>query len=256
MSVVAVDDGAHSELGPSAAERWLNCAASVAACRGVAEKPSIYAIEGTVAHTVSEWVRLRGVPAKTFIGTTVRIGKGDEHTDVTIDAAFAESVQTFCDKVAEAPGHELVEARVAYEQFVPGGFGTLDSAKMTLGLGRVTDFKHGTGIRKWARKNPQLMLYALGILIEWDYLFGFEKFVLAISQPRLGHYDEWTISREALLEWAHTTLTEGAKRTFDKNAPFRAGAWCKDGFCKIRKTCLERARYETASALDGFDDII
>jgi hypothetical protein len=253
VTLLTIAEGAHSELGPSSAERWLICTASVAATRGLPDRPSQYAIEGTAAHTVSEWVRERGVPAKSFIGTTVRVTRGDTHHDVEITDEFAASVQEFCDKVAEQPGYELIEARVSYDKYVAGGFGTLDSAKLMPGLGRVTDFKHGTGVKKWAKENPQLKLYALGIYLEWDYLFGFEKFVLAISQPRLDHYAEWEISVKDLLTWAETEVATAVDRIGLDATTFKAGEHCQ--FCKIKATCRERARTMFEAATGSFEDV-
>lgn len=252
---VLVDEGQHSELGPSSAERWLTCPASVLATRGVDEAPSQYAILGTAAHTLSEWVRRTGKPARAWLGDTLRVTHKGKHTDVPVDVELADSVQTFVDKVNEYPGFELCEVRVAYEEYVPGGFGTLDSAKLTFGLGRVTDFKNGTGIVKYAKENPQLMLYALGILLQYDWLYGFEKFVLAICQPPRDHYDEWEVSRGQLLAWAQTHVAPRAAVALTEGAEFVPGKHCSENFCKIRATCRARAQHVFESVTGGFEEI-
>jgi len=254
MSLLVVQEGQHSELGPSSAERWLVCPASVLATRGVPEEPSLYALTGTAAHTVSELVRTCNKPASAWLGNTVRVVNGERHWNLVCDQEMVDSVQTFVDKVNEYPGFELCEVRVAYEEYAPGGFGTLDSAKLTLGLGRVTDFKHGTGVKKWARENPQLMLYALGILLQYDWLYGFEKFVLAICQPRLDHYDEWEVSRGQLLAWAQAVVAPGAARALEEGAEFVPGeVQCQ--FCRIKATCRARARSVFEAAVGDFEEI-
>ena len=45
---------AHALLSPSAAERWINCPASVFLNKDIPDEGSVYADEGTAAHTVME----------------------------------------------------------------------------------------------------------------------------------------------------------------------------------------------------------
>ena len=45
---------AHALLSPSAAERWINCPASVYISRDILDEGSVYADEGTAAHTLME----------------------------------------------------------------------------------------------------------------------------------------------------------------------------------------------------------
>lgn len=248
-----VPEGAHSILGPSSAERWLNCPGSVLATKDLPDTPSQYALEGTAAHTVSEWVRLQGRPAKDFLGVTIRITRGDYYWDIECDQEMVDSVQEFVDKVGEFEGHELVEERVRYNHYVLGGFGTLDSAKLSPGLGRITDFKHGQGVKKWAKENPQLMLYAIGVYLDWNWLYDFEKFVLAISQPRLDHYDEWEISVADLLKWAIEVVVPAGMAARKEGAPFKAGEWCQ--FCKLKATCRTRAESMFETLTGDFKDL-
>jgi hypothetical protein len=236
--IIEIADGAHSELGPSAAERWIPCMGSVIPSRNVPDNPSKYAIEGTAAHTVSEWVRRRQVPAATFKGILIRVNHAAGTSEVPCGTAMVNSVQAFCDKVSGQPGDELIEERVHYERYVPGGFGTLDSAKMQDRVLRVTDFKHGSGIKKDAKMNPQLLLYAVGTALRFSWLYrGFEKFILAICQPRRRHYDEWEIGATDLRAWVNDVARPAALRALQPNAPFKAGTWCRESFCRLRPTC-------------------
>lgn len=45
---------AHALLSPSAAERWINCPASVFLNKDIPDEGSVYADEGTAAHTLME----------------------------------------------------------------------------------------------------------------------------------------------------------------------------------------------------------
>lgn len=252
-TITEIGEGSHSILGASAAERWLNCPGSVLATKDLPDKSSQYAIEGNAAHTVSEWAREQNVSAKKFIGQVVRVNKADGHTDVTVTEDMAAAVDEFVDKVNEYEGDELIEVRVDYRSVVPLGFGTLDSGKLLPNVGRITDFKFGEGVKKHAEMNPQLMLYALGVYLEYNWLYDFKKFVLAISQPRLDHYDEWEILVCDLLTWAGTVAKPAAERALQPNAPFKAGHWCQ--FCKIKATCKVRAEDVFDTITEEFKDL-
>ena len=251
--IVVIPEGAHSEVGPSSAERWINCGYSVLASRGVNAPPSDYALEGTAAHTVSEWVRKRGVPAQTFYGTTLRITHGTEHWDVYCGKPMVRGVQDFCDRVAQVPGYELVEARVDYTDALFGprwlwtgnevpAFGTSDSIKLQDYVCDVSDFKFGKGVKKDAEMNEQLLLYAFGTYLGWRHLYDFDTFVLRIYQPRLNHYDRAEISLGRLIQWVGDVAAPAARRALQPNAPIKAGGWCQ--FCKVKPTCAVHSEYK------------
>jgi hypothetical protein len=239
--VVVIPEGAHSELGPSSAERWINCPGSVLAARSIVAPPSKYAMEGSAAHTVSEWVRRNAVPAETYAGYTLRFVYGDENHDFKCNGAMVRSVQEFVDRVSQLPGHPLIEQMLHYEQYVPGGFGTSDDIRLNDWICYVGDFKHGTGVKKDADMNEQLLLYALGTYIQWHPYFEFAEFDLRIYQPRLEHFDQAEITLKDLLQWAGDVARPAALRALKPGAPFKAGAWCQ--FCKLRDSCGVRAEY-------------
>src|SRR5690606_7127565 len=85
-----VPAGAHAKLGASNSERWMNCPGSVKAEAGLPETDSIYAQEGTAAHTLIEmafvhkkdpnfWIeKLFDVESEANPGTYVRIEVDEE----------------------------------------------------------------------------------------------------------------------------------------------------------------------------------
>lgn len=247
--IVIVPEGEHSALGPSSAERWINCPGSVLATRGIKDEPSVYALDGTAGHTVSEWVRLRGVPAATFKGTTLRITRDEEHWDVYCGKPMVLSVQQFVDRVEKLPGLRLVEERVDYTEMLadpldpatPPMFGTSDDIRLNDWLCYVGDYKQGSGVRKNASMNEQMLLYALGTWLKWRWAYTFDTFDLRIYQPRIGHFDQAEITLTRLLEWTNDVARPMAQRALQPGAPFKAGDWCK--FCRIRDTCRVRAEY-------------
>ena len=246
MTEVAVS--LHSPLGPSSAKRWLSCPGSVLATKDLPDTTSVYAAEGTAAHTVAEWARREFVSAVKFLDQVIEV---DEYK-ITVDREMVEAVDFFCDYVADLEGVPLVETRVRYETWVPGGFGTLDHACLGETC-HIVDFKYGKGVQVFAEHNEQMMLYALGVLAEYDWICEFKTFKLHIVQPRLDHADAWEISKEELLKWAGAVVRPGAARTKDPNAPFRAGDWCQ--FCKIKATCKVRANLVFETVVGDLEDL-
>ena len=243
-------DLAHSPLGPSSADRWINCPGSVNATRGIADTSSEFAAEGSFAHLIAELAREQEKPAKHFIGHKDTI----DGYEFECDADMAQHVQYFIDYVNQWEADEnLNEGKVAYDSWVDGGFGTLDAALLNDGQTIICDLKYGKGIQVFAEDNSQLKLYALGIFQEYGDMYEFETFRLCIVQPRLDWIDEWEISVEELLTWAEETVEPAADLSATDTAPFKAGDHCR--WCKIKSTCRTRADSIKDVLLDEIDEI-
>lgn len=241
---------AHSPLGPSSAERWLNCTASVKATEGVPETPSRYAAEGTIAHEIAEESFATGTPPQMFLGQ-VRQCDG---FGIEVDKEMVEGVHFFLDHMNDLPvGDDFNESRVSYEQYVPGGFGTLDRARVVGDTGYIRDLKYGKGVQVFATDNAQLKLYALGWYLTYGWLYpDIKTFNLGVVQPRLDHVDEWSISLDDLLKWAEYVAIKAAE-TETEDAVFVAGSHCR--FCRIRSTCVTRAESVFNTVLEDFGTI-
>lgn len=215
---------------------------------------SKWANEGTAAHTVSEWVRQQGVPASTFKGKTVRVQHDGTFTDFKVNKAMVDSVQTFVDAVRAEAGDELIEQRLSIEPYARGGFGTLDAAKLRPRVASIVEFKHGVGVQKHAAGNPQLLGQALGVYLEYDWMYGFETFRLAISQPRLDHYDLWKCSTGDVLSWGADVLRPAIEQAYSSKAVFKPGEWCQ--FCKYKHLCpvRENKPWSTRAVLRAEDE--
>ena len=79
----------------------------------------------------------------------------DEYVDFCIETI--EAVRTSCPDPLI-----LVEHRLDFSEYVPGGFGTGDLVIVADGVLEIADFKGGRGVRVEADHNSQLMLYGLG----------------------------------------------------------------------------------------------
>lgn len=235
--VIVIPPGAHSVLGPSSAERWLNCGG------GTGQGQTEYAAEGTAMHTLSEWARLEGKPAEAWKGKVLQVGD----FQFKVGKAMAQAVNTFVESVTRLPGAGLVEERVHYEDLVPGGFGTLDDARLYGDTAIITDFKGGKGVVVSARDNPQLKLYGLGLLLKYDWIYKFKKILLRISQPRRGvdPRDEMEVTTPGrLLEWGFDVVRPRAELLLagELREQLKAGPWCR--FCGHKETCSVRAAYK------------
>lgn len=249
---------AHSPLGPSSSDRWLACPGSVRATANVQEEDTEWALQGTAAHWVAEQCRRHNRSPFEYLGTNVDVKKVDGTFEpIPCDRQMVDGVQAFIDYVNDLPGDDYNEERIHYRIDTNGtpeyAFGTMDSAKATWKTLYITDLKYGEGVQVYAKENTQLMLYALGFLEKYGWLYDIEKCVLAVFQPRLDHIDDWTISAPDLHKWAAEKMAPGAQLTKDPNAPFAAGEHCR--FCKIRKTCAERARYVFTGAVGELEDL-
>lgn len=232
-------------MGPSSAERWLNCGGG---CGGA---QSEYAAEGTCMHTLSEWVRDERKPVEAWKGKVMQSGE----FSFKVGRMMMNAVRTFVDSVEKLPGAPLVEERVAYDDLVPGGFGTLDDARLHLDAGIVTDFKGGKGVVVSAKDNSQLKLYDLGVFFKYDWLFKFKKFVNRISQPRRGvmaEVEAEEISVGHLLQWGYDVVRPRAESLLAGKLKdqLKAGPWCR--FCGKRNTCGTRAAYKVGHETGTF----
>ena len=198
---------AHAALGPSSADRYFTCTASVALIAQLRESGhivedsgSFYAREGTAAHQLREDCLNLGLDAYDFIGQSIRVD-GDVFL---IDEELAGHVQPGVDWLREMLDEIHVEVRVKLDSWMPGQFGTSDAGGVYDTTLLISDYKHGMGVPVSAVGSRQLRLYGLGL---WHYLKrpDVEKVLLHIDQPRAGGQKFWEITLDELLEFGKET---------------------------------------------------
>ena len=119
-------------------------------------------------------------------------------------------------------------------------FGTADMVIVTDKLVHIIDLKLGKGVPVYAEKNPQLMIYGLGILDMAEMLFPIETVRLTIFQPRLSNSSTWEIAPEDLKAWGDEVLRPAGELALKGEGDLNAGNWCR--FCKVRFICRQRAK--------------
>ena len=147
----------------------------------------------------------------------------------------------------------LVEHRLDYSEIVPDGFGTGDLLIVGDGVLEIIDFKGGRGVRVEADRNPQLMLYALAGLLEFDPLYDIRTIRMSIVQPRLNNTSSYEIIPDDLLSWAQNDVAPAAMLAMEGKGEFKAGEHCR--FCKARHTCRKRSEYYMELARRDFKEV-
>ena len=143
----------------------------------------------------------------------------------------------------------LIEVKLNYTHIVPGGFGTGDMilvGKTPEGQGviHVIDFKGGRGVFVDADHNTQMMLYALGALATYGYIWDIEIIRMTIVQPRLDNISTFECSRKELEDWGES-IKPIAHLAYEGKGEQKTGDWCR--FCRAKPVC--RACVEKALAL-------
>lgn len=229
----------HAKLSASGAKKWLNCPGSVQMEARFPDKESDYAKEGTNAHSlgeakirlaVKEWSRAKYAKAIHDLETNEEMEDyTDSYRDFVLERFNAARAKT-SDAVL------LLEQRLDFSSYVPGGFGTGDCVIVASGYLEVIDLKYGAGVVVPVKHNPQLRLYALGACAEWDYLYGIDDVTMTIYQPRRDNISTETITAGELYQWGEEIAVK-AQLANSGTGECIAGKHCDEGFCKARPAC-------------------
>ena len=247
----------HAILSPSSAHRWLNCPPSAKINAEAPQTDTQYTREGTLAHALGEKkarMYFLDLSREEYSRVTELLRSRPEWND-EMENYTDDYLDALKDIAAgyDAPPHVALEQRVDFSEYVPEGYGTADCIMIGPIDGEdvlnVIDFKYGKGVAVSVEDNPQLKLYALGALLDYDPIYDIAQVRMTVVQPRIRSEPEsWDILPDSLLTWANLTVEPTAKLAAEGKGDFAAGDWCR--FCAIRATC--RARYDKALALDGF----
>ena len=237
-----MSDKQHALLSASGAHRWLNCTPSARLEENFENKQTVYTQEGTLAHELAE-LKLR----KNYETTSTRKynselkkikenelykSEMDSHTDIYAD--YIKQIMY----TSKAPCI-FIEYKTDYSKYAKEGFGTTDCVIIEGNTLHVIDFKYGQGVAVSAERNPQMMLYALGIYEANSIIYDIKNVVLTIVQPRLDSISEWNITVEDLIKWGNEVVIPKAEEAFMGIGDFNPGEYCR--FCKAKGGCRARA---------------
>jgi Protein of unknown function (DUF2800) len=245
---------AHSAFSASASARLLACPAAYALALAVSDgkrRSSVYAAEGTLAHSLAEACLQTGVSPETFVGDA-RVADGFEFT---VDEEMSDAVATYMGHVntLKALGYSVaLEVRVSPSDLWPDLpapsppidlFGTSDVVAYNPAIRdlQIVDLKYGEGIPVEATWNTQLLYYAAGALGALRAQGRIVDTVTAtIVQPRafhpVGRVRSHTYTAAEVEAWAREVLYVGILLALDDNgATKQPGTHCR--FCPASAQC-------------------
>lgn len=246
----------HALLSASSSKQWLHCPPSVRLQEGFPNESSVYATEGTFAHEVCEY------KVRKYLHERVKRPQSEEYDTEEIEQitdVYAEFVISIIEQMKENGCEPLafVEERVDYSHIAPSGFGTADMLiigkdEQGRGLLHVCDFKTGAGVFVDADHNSQMMLYALGGLAAYGFLYDVEIVRMSIIQPRLDNISTCEMPVSELNAWAES-IKPIAIMAYEGKGEQHPGDWCR--FCRAKPVCKACADEALALCREDFLDL-
>jgi len=246
----------HALLSASSSKQWLHCPPSVRLQENFPNESSVYAEEGTFAHEICEY------KVRKYLHERVKRPQSEEFDTEEIEQitdVYAEFVISIIEQMRENGCEPLafVEERVDYSHIAPSGFGTADMLiigkdENGRGLLHVCDFKTGKGVFVDADHNSQMMLYAIGGLAAYGFLYDIEIVRMSIIQPRLDNISTFECSRQELEDWGES-IKPTALLAFEGKGEQHPGDWCR--FCRAKPVCKACADEALALCREDFLDL-
>lgn len=246
----------HALLSASSSKQWLHCPPSVRLQENFPNESSVYAEEGTFAHEVCEY------KVRKYLKERVKRPQSEKFDTEEIEQitdVYAEFVISIIEQMRDNGCEPLafVEERVDYSHIAPSGFGTADMLiigkdEQGRGILHVCDFKTGAGVFVDADHNSQMMLYAIGALAAYGFLYDIEIVRMSIIQPRLDNISTFECSRQELEDWGES-IKPIAKLAYEGKGEQHPGDWCR--FCRAKPVCKACADEALALCREDFLDL-
>lgn len=219
--------------------------------------------EGTAAHFLQEQSLEKGVEAKHFLGSRIRVqdGKTEFHTSGQwpVGNDFCHEVQKSLDVIYSlAEGAAIYPEQTLSIEFITGEEGATGTSDVIIIKGNTlicADLKFGRGVQVFAEGNEQLLMYGASAVADFDALGEIEEIELHILQPRLNHFDVWKLSVAEMNERIEV-IRQTAKRILAGPEGLTAvpgEKQCK--FCKASATCNERTDHTMELIVGEFVDL-
>lgn len=239
---------AHALLSPSSASRWIACTPSARFEQQFPDSSSVFAQEGTLAHSLGELLinfKLGWIKKPAYKKALELIKKNEHYEEAMFD--HCEDYAVFVmERYAEAQTRSKyaqihLEVKLDMTKWVPDGFGTSDVVIVADDFMETIDLKYGKGVPVSVEENKQQMLYALGALDGYEFLFDIHTVRMTVYQPRLDNIASWETTVTALKLWAEDDLTTKANMAHNGEGEFIPGPHC--GFCRGKAVCKALAEY-------------
>ena len=238
----------HALLSASSSHRWLNCNPSARLEREFADRETTAAAEGTAAHALAEHKLKRRLKLRSE--RPVSVYDTDEMETCTDDYADFVMEQVTKERRRDPDTQVFIEQRLDFSCYVPEGFGTGDCLIVSRGRIHIIDLKYGMGLLVDSEENPQMKLYALAALTQYEEQYQIKKVKLTIFQPRRENVSTWETTVAKLKKWATKELVPKAEKAFKGEGEYCPGEWCI--FCKAAVKCRARAEDKLRLAQSEF----
>ena len=183
----------HTVASPSALHRLMRCPGSAVLCKSVPEQSSKYAEEGTLFHSVMEYIlkaklgeQVTNKWIRRYIDTYSTIALEKEAVDEMVDCV-QDAVEWFNLNFVNAT-QIIAETRLPM-YYSDRDYGTADVIVLFDDRLVIVDWKYGKGVDVSPNNNPQLISYAVSAL---KYLSSqhidirnFKEIETIIYQPRI-----------------------------------------------------------------------
>ena len=216
---------AHALLSASSSARWLACPPSAVIAARYPNVSTPFTREGTVAHEVAEVIASGG-----------KVAVDGEITEEMVHCA--EEYRDYIQGLCKPDTVMLLEQRLDMTPWVPGGFGTGDCILLTGDVMDVVDYKYGQGVPVSAEANSQLMLYGLGAMNEYGFVYEAKTVRLHIFQPRISNVSVYELPASDLLNCGEGVKVIAADAA-EGGGVLSAGEHCR--FCPHAGRCPELA---------------
>jgi hypothetical protein len=237
----------HAQLSASGSSRWLTCTGSVKAESQFPNTSSSYAMEGTTAHSLAERCLTEDITPNYYLNKQL--------DGYTVDDEMVDNVAAYVAYVKSFTGIHFYEVRVNFSEWIPEGFGTSDAIVIDnkTNTVHVIDLKYGKGVPVDAENNSQGMLYALGVLSEYSFIYDIDTVVIHIYQPRIKNYSSWSISATELLKWAEWAKQRAEEALQDDAPRTPSDKACQ--WCKAKATCKALLDHTHKIIMHDFDEL-
>ena len=234
----------HALLSASGAHRWLECPPSARLEESFEDRPSDSAKEGTLAHAIAE-AKVRNM----LIDPLPKRSFNKILKDFTKDAMYQKEMDALTDEYAEyireimlsytQKPYIAVEVKLNLSTYIPEGLGTADCIIISGNDLHIIDLKYGKNVPVSAEDNPQLKIYALGAVGEYELFYDIQSIHMHTFQPRNKNGGgTFTTNVQELKAWGES-IRPTVKMAYMGLGEQKAGPWC--GFCKAKPICQKHA---------------
>lgn len=234
----------HALLSASGAHRWLECPPSARLEESFEDRPSDSAKEGTLAHAIAE-AKVRNMlidplPKRSFnkiLKDFTNNSMYQKEMDALTDE-YVEYIREIMLSYTQKP-YIAVEVKLNLSTYIPEGLGTADCIIISGNDLHIIDLKYGKNVPVSAEDNPQLKLYALGAVGEYELFYDIQSIHMHIFQPRNKNGGgTFTTNVQELKAWGES-IRPTVKMAYMGLGEQKAGPWC--GFCKAKPICQKHA---------------